>query len=115
MTSAYTYVGGVHVRTCLLDGTAARVGLRGRVAAVNAKSAALRDEVLALPTEERAVLAVELLASLDADASGVDPGEVDRAWAVEMVRRSEQISSGEVRTVGWADVLNQVAASRNSQ
>ena len=55
---------------------------------MNAKSAALRTEVLALPTEERAVLAVELLASLDEDASGDDPAEVDRAWGEAMVRRS---------------------------
>ena len=42
---------------------------------VSAKSAELRDEVLALPAEERAELAVELLASLDDDA------EIDDAWA----------------------------------
>lgn len=82
---------------------------------MNAKSAALRTEVLALPTEERAVLAVELLASLDEDASGDDPAEVDRAWGEAMVRRSQQIASGEVKTLSWSEVLEQVAASRNSR
>ena len=81
---------------------------------MNAKSAALRTEVLALPTEERAVLAVELLASLDENASADDPAEVDRAWGA-MVRRSEQIASGEVKTLSWSEVLEQVAASRSSR
>ena len=82
---------------------------------MNAKSAALRTEVLSLPTEERAVLAVELLASLDEDVSEDDPAEVDRAWGNEMVRRSQQITSGEVKTLSWSEVLEQVAASRNSR
>ena len=82
---------------------------------MNAKSAALRTEVLSLPTEERAVLAVELLASLDEDVSEHDPAEVDRAWGEEMVRRSQQITSGEVKTLSWSEVLEQVAAGRNSR
>ena len=80
---------------------------------MSAKSAALRTEVLSLPTEERAVLAVELLASLDDDVSEDDPAEVDLAWDAEMVRRSRQIASGEVKTLSWSEVLEQVAASRN--
>lgn len=80
---------------------------------MSAKSAALRTEVLSLPTEERAVLAVELLASLDDDISQDDPAEVDLAWGAEMVRRSRQIASGEVKTLSWSEVLEQVAASRN--
>ena len=82
---------------------------------MNAKSAALRTEVLSLPTRERAVLAVELLASLDEDVSEDDPAEVDRAWGNEMVHRSQQITSGEVKTLSWREVLEQVAASRNSR
>ena len=80
---------------------------------MSAKSAALRTEVLSLPTEERAVLAVELLASLDDDISQDDPAEADLAWGAEMVRRSRQIASGEVKTLSWSEVLEQVAASRN--
>jgi putative addiction module component (TIGR02574 family) len=82
---------------------------------VSAKSAALRTEVLALPTEERAVLAVELLASLDDDIAEDDPAEVDRAWGEEMARRSQQIAAGEVKTLSWSEVLEQVAASRSSR
>lgn len=82
---------------------------------MSAKSAALRTEVLALPTEERAVLAVELLASLDDDVAEGDPAEVDRAWGQEMVRRSQQIAAGDVKTLSWSEVLEQVAASRSSR
>ena len=82
---------------------------------MSAKSAELRNEVLALPTEERAELAVELLASLDDDVADADPDEVDRAWGDEMVRRSQQIASGEVKTVTWDDVLQRVAANRRSR
>jgi putative addiction module component len=82
---------------------------------VNAKSAALRTAGLSLPTEERAVLAVELLASLDEDVSEDDPAEVDRAWHQEMVRRSQQVTSGEVKSLRWSEVLEQVAANRNSR
>jgi putative addiction module component (TIGR02574 family) len=79
---------------------------------VSAKSAELRNEVLALPTEERAELAVELLASLDDDVSDDDPDELDHAWGEEMVRRSQQIATGEVKTVTWDGVLQRVTANR---
>jgi len=82
---------------------------------VNAASAALRSELLSLPAAERAVLAVELLASLDEEPSEDDPAEVDRAWGNEMVRRSQQITSGEVTTLSWSEVLEQVAANHNSR
>ena len=82
---------------------------------VSAKSAELRNEVLALPAEERAELAVELLASLDDDVADDDPDELDRAWGEEMSRRSRQIASGEVKTVTWDGVLQRVAANRRSR
>lgn len=82
---------------------------------MNAKTSALRNELLALPTEDRAVLAAELLASLDDEVSDADPAEIDRAWGDEMVRRSEQIAAGEVTTLSWSEVLEQVAARRSSR
>ena len=54
---------------------------------MSARSAALKSEVLALPRDERAEIAAEVLASLD-DESGDDPVGVERAWGDEMLRRS---------------------------
>jgi putative addiction module component (TIGR02574 family) len=82
---------------------------------VNARSAALRNELLALPLDERAEFAAELLASLDDEDSSDDPVEVDLAWRDELSRRSEQIATGAVATVGWDQVLERVADSRRTR
>jgi len=82
---------------------------------VNARSVALRDELLALPLDERAEFAAELLASLDDEDSSDDPVEVDLAWRDELSRRSEQIATGTVATVGWDQVLERVADSRRTR
>ncbi len=66
---------------------------------VSTKSAALRNEVMALPIEDRAELAVHLLASLDEQLSDSDLADLDQVWGEEMVRRSEQLASGEALTV----------------
>ncbi|MFN6118116.1 MAG: addiction module protein [Actinomycetes bacterium] len=44
----------------------------------------LREEVLALPTQERARIASELLASLDSEI--VDESEIDELWSAETQR-----------------------------
>jgi putative addiction module component (TIGR02574 family) len=82
---------------------------------VNARSAALREELLALPLDERAEFAAELLASLDDEETSDDPVEVDLAWRDELSRRSEQIATGTVATVGWDQVLERVADSRRTR
>ena len=82
---------------------------------MNARSVALRDELLALPLDERAEFAAELLASLDDEDSLDDPVEVDLAWRDELSRRSEQIATGSVATVGWDQVLERVADSRRTR
>lgn len=82
---------------------------------MNARSVALRDELLALPLDERAEFAAELLASLDDEDSSDDPVEVDLAWRDELSRRSEQIATGTVATVGWDQVLERVADSRRTR
>lgn len=82
---------------------------------MNARSLALREELLALPVDERAELAVDLLASLDDEDSLDDPADVDQAWSEELLRRSEQISSGTVATVGWDQVLERVADSHRQR
>ena len=82
---------------------------------MNARSVALRDELLALPLDERAEFAAELLASLDDEDSLDDPAEVELAWRDELSRRSEQIATGSVATVGWDQVLERVADSRRTR
>lgn len=82
---------------------------------MSATPSTLRNDALALPVEQRAELAVELLASLDEDVSDGHPGEIDRVWGDEMVRRSAQIASGEVETLTWDEVLARVAANRRTR
>jgi putative addiction module component (TIGR02574 family) len=55
----------------------------------------LKGHLSALPTEDRAALAMFLLESLDEDESE-DPTEVQAAWDAELARRLEEIRSGKV-------------------
>jgi hypothetical protein len=43
------------------------------------------------------------------DISGVGQVAVDLAWRDELSRRSEQIATGTVETVGWHQVIERVA------
>ncbi|MCC7385830.1 MAG: addiction module protein [Deltaproteobacteria bacterium] len=67
------------------------------------------DEVLktllGLPKEVRAALAGELLSSLD------DEGEADEAaaWGPEIQRRLDEVDSGAVKTIPWAEVKRRLA------
>jgi putative addiction module component (TIGR02574 family) len=65
----------------------------------------LRDAVLQLPDEDRAWLAVEILASLDGPA---DAG-VESAWEEEIDRRVAEIESGAVELVDWQVVRARLA------
>lgn len=58
---------------------------------------------MALPVEERAGLAAELLASLD-DTAPEDPAEVEAAWAVEIERRARRVIAGETAGIPWEAV-----------
>lgn len=60
-------------------------------------------EALALPVDERADVAAELLASLD-DAGGEDPADVEAAWAAEIERRARRVMAGESQGLPWEDV-----------
>ena len=61
---------------------------------------------LALPPDERAWLAEELIASLD---QGKDSA-VDSAWAAEIERRIAEVESGKVETVSWEDARARIRA-----
>lgn len=60
----------------------------------------LLQKALALPDDERAELAGNLIASLDAT---VDQ-DVDAAWQQEFVRRLHDVQSGKVETISWDEV-----------
>jgi len=70
----------------------------------------LRDQALALSTQDRARLASELLASLDSDI--VDAGEIDRLWSTETHRRAAMLESGDAGTVSWDEVQQRFAERR---
>jgi putative addiction module component (TIGR02574 family) len=62
----------------------------------------LRD-ALALPVDERADVAAQLLASLD-EGTAEDPAEVEAAWAAEIERRARRVMSGESQGLAWEEV-----------
>ncbi|MCP5030343.1 MAG: hypothetical protein GY939_00980 [Actinomycetia bacterium] len=71
------------------------------------KAQDLRRQVLALADDERADLAAELLASLEADTE--DDAEVVRVvWAEEIERRARMVIVGESPTEPWETVRQRV-------
>lgn len=66
----------------------------------------LLPAVLALPTEERARFARELIRSLEDELD--DPVLVERAWAEEIGRRVDEIVDGSVDTVAWETVRDEI-------
>jgi putative addiction module component (TIGR02574 family) len=60
----------------------------------------LLQKALALPENERAELAGNLIASLDAT---VDQ-DVDAAWQQEVMRRRHEVQSGKLETISWEEV-----------
>lgn len=71
-------------------------------------TARLLDEVLRLPSEERAQLALELIRSLD---DGVD-ADADAQWAAEIDRRSVEVEAGTAETMSLEDYRAHVRARR---
>ena len=66
-------------------------------------------EALALPLDERADVAAELLASLD-DAAAERPADVEAAWAAEIERRARRALADESSGVTWDDVRRRAEA-----
>ena len=71
-------------------------------------AAELRCSVLSLPTEDRAALAHDLIASLDADDA--DP-HADALWATEIERRAREVAEGNVALVDAIEVHAEAARS----
>jgi putative addiction module component (TIGR02574 family) len=66
---------------------------------------ALLDSALKLPSDDRARIAAELIASLD----GIPEAGVEAAWDAEVKRRIAQADQGEVQLLDWNDVKADVA------
>lgn len=62
---------------------------------------ALREDVLALPLDERAELARDLMASLD----GPPDPDVHQAWDAELCRRINKLRAGEAILLDPEEVL----------
>jgi len=67
----------------------------------------LLKQALELPAEARAALATSLLESLD-DAAIDEDAELE--WEREIARRVDELKSGGVRTVPWAEVRRRALA-----
>jgi putative addiction module component (TIGR02574 family) len=59
------------------------------------------SEVLALPPDQRAILADRLLESLDSPQRE----EIDRLWAEEAERRVQEIKTGKVKPIPGEEVF----------
>ncbi len=70
-------------------------------------TADLLDSALRLPREDRALLASELIASLD----GAPEAGVEEAWDAEVAQRVAQVDSGKARLVSWDDVKAEVSSA----
>ena len=85
--------------------------MSGRTPAYNGlmsdRAQALLREALTLPPDERADVAAELLASLDNATE--DAADVERAWAIEIERRTRRVLSGESTGEPWEDVRDRIA------
>ena len=73
--------------------------------------AELLKKALALPPEARAALAGSLLDSLDdtVDASA------EEEWNEEIARRIQELDSGKVKPVPWAEARRQISAMLNGR
>jgi putative addiction module component (TIGR02574 family) len=75
---------------------------------MNARARQLLDELLQLSVEDRALIADELDASIDAD--NVSPGEIEKAWAEEISRRVQDVRDGRSGGRDAFEVLAEIRA-----
>jgi len=72
------------------------------------KTRELLDQIYQLPRANRALIAIEVEASLDNED---DPKQVDTAWAEEIARRVKEVDEGLVEGVPWEEALARIRAS----
>jgi hypothetical protein len=68
----------------------------------------IQTQALALPIEQRALLAMALLGSLDDDRA--PPEAISQAWLDVAAQRAHQIDSGEVELISYDVVRAQAKA-----
>ena len=71
----------------------------------------LLKKALALPPEARAALAGSLLESLD----DIVDACAEEEWNEEIARRIQELDSGKVKPVPWAEARRQVSAILNGR
>ena len=71
----------------------------------------LLKKALELPTEARAALASSLLDSLDKKTDATTEEE----WTQEIARRIEELDSGKVKTIPWAEARRQISLILNGR
>ena len=67
----------------------------------------IADKALALPSEQRALLADRLVESLDA----AEANRMDKLWATEAKRRRDDVRQALVRTIPGDEALGRVRRS----
>jgi putative addiction module component (TIGR02574 family) len=65
------------------------------------------EDALQLPEQARAALAAELIATLD---DGSDP-DAEAAWSNEIRSRLDEVDSGAVRPIPWAEARLRIFAA----
>jgi putative addiction module component (TIGR02574 family) len=71
----------------------------------------LLKKALALPDEDRAVLAGVLIDSLDPSTES----SAEEAWNQEIARRVEELDSGKAKTIPWDEVRHRIEAISKSR
>ncbi len=74
--------------------------------------AEIEDDALQLPAEDRARLAVRLLASLE--ESSESPEEIEQLWLAEAERRFQELRDGVVQGIPAREVFAQLRAKLRS-
>ena len=75
--------------------------------AVTTSASQILKDALSLSEKERAEVAAQLIASLDAAPSD-DADEVREAWAAEIERRCAELDAGTATTEEWEDVRRRI-------
>lgn len=74
--------------------------------------AEIENDALRLPPEDRARLAVDLLASLEGSVES--PEEIEKLWLVEAERRFRELRDGVVQGIPAQEVFAQLRAKLRS-